>query len=107
MAENDTMWFGESDYQAEAATLGVMLPKLTLLLFGAPGPGGKAMAGYPRMGLDAFCQKVLVYQTHGGQVNINFNEMAAFAELHNGDSALPHRIITRRMRATLGGAIEE
>ena len=107
LAEGDTLWFGEIDYQAEAAALGVELPALTLLLFGAPGPGAKAMAEYPRMGLDAFCQKVLVYQQPDGKVKAYFNEMPAFAELHHGSVALPHRVINRRMTATLAGAVEE
>ena len=107
MAEGDTIWFGDIDYREEAAELGVDLPNLTLLLFGAPGPGAKAMAEYPRMGLDAFCQKVLVYQPPGGQVSVLFNDMTAFAELHNGSSALPHKVISRRMRATLSGAVED
>jgi len=107
MAESDTIWFGEIDYRAEAASLGVELPDLTLLLFGAPGPGGKAMAAHPRMGLDAFCQKVLVYQPPGEPVTVYFNDMAALAELHHGDSALAHRIITHRVRSTLGSSVEE
>lgn len=107
MAEGDTVWFGEIDYRAEAASLGKDLPNLTLLLFGAPAPGGKAMAWYPRMGLDAFCQKLLVYQPPGEQVSVYFNDMAALAEIHYGDSALPHKVITRRMTATLASAIEE
>lgn len=105
-AEDDTIWFGEIDYRAEAAALGVDMSNLTLLLFGAPGPGAKAMAEYPRMGLDAFCQKVLVHQAPGGQVEVLFNDMPAMAELHYGDSALPHKVIGRRMRDTLGGAVE-
>ena len=107
MAEGDTVWFGEIDYQSEAAALGVELPKLTLLLFGAPGPGGKAMAEYPRMGLDAFCQKVLVVQSSDGDIEVLFNEMPALAELHYGDSALVHKVINRRMRSTLETAIEQ
>ena len=106
-AEDDTIWFGEIDYREEAAALGVDLPELTLLLFGAPGPGAKAMADFPRMGLDAFCQKVLVYEAPGGQVEILFNDMPAMAELHYGDSAIPHKVIARRMKETLGGAVEE
>ena len=106
-AEDDTIWFGEIDYREEAVRLGVDLPQLTLLLFGAPGPGAKAMTAYPRMGLDAFCQKVLVYQAPGGQVEVLFNDMPAMAELHYGDSAIPHKVITRRMQGTLGGAVEK
>jgi uncharacterized protein (DUF302 family) len=107
MAEGDTIWFGEIDYQAEAAELGITLPKLTLLLFGAPGPGAKAMADIPRMGLDAFCQKILVHELADGSVRAYFNEMPAFAELHEGAVALPHRVIKHRMGNTLSGAIEE
>jgi len=107
MAEGDTLWFGEIDYQKEAEERGVDLPRLTLLLFGAPGPGAKAMADYPRMGLDAFCQKLLVFEKRDGRTGVAFNDMMAFAELHYGSFGLPHRIISRRMRSTLGGAIEE
>ena len=105
LAEGDAVWFGEIDYQQEAVTHGVDLPRLTLLLWGAPGPGGKAMRDYPRMGLDAFCQKTLVYQPPGKGVQVLFNEMTAFAEMHYGESALPHKIISRRMLKLLGGAV--
>jgi uncharacterized protein (DUF302 family) len=107
MAESDTICFGDIDYRDQAAALGVELPALTLLLFGAPGPGGKAMAERPRMGLDAFCQKVLVHQTPSGQVEVLFNEMPWLSKLHYGDSALPHMVITKRMRDTLGAAVEK
>ena len=76
------------------------------MLFGAPGPGAKAMADFPRMGLDAFCQKVLVYQMPDGQVNAYFNEMPELAQMHYSDSSLPHKVINHRMGATLGGAVE-
>jgi len=107
MAEGDTLWFGEIDYQKEAEERGVDLPRLTLLLFGAPGPGAKAMAEYPRLGLDAFCQKLLVFQKRDGRTGVAFNDMMTFAELHYGNFSLPHRIISRRVRSTLGGAIEK
>ena len=106
MAEDDTLWFAELDYRAEARAFDIELPRLTLLLFGAPGPGGKAMAEFPRMGLDAFCQKVLVHEAPNGQVSVYYNSMVGFAELHYNDSALVHRIIDYRMRSTLGSAIE-
>ena len=106
MAEGDTIWFGEIDYQAEAAALEVDLPRLTLLLFGAPGPGGKAMAEFPRMGLDAFCQKLLVHESEDGRVTAYFNSMPAFAQIHYAGKALPHHVINFRMSATLSEAIE-
>jgi uncharacterized protein (DUF302 family) len=107
LAEGDTLWFGEIDFQAEAGELGAELPPLTLLLYGAPGPGAKAMADFPRLGLDAFCQKLLVYQPEGEPVRAVFNDLTALAELHYGDTALPHKVISRRIKSTLGGAIEE
>ena len=106
MAEGDTIWFGQIDYQAEAAALGVELPRLTLLLFGAPGPGAKAMAEFPRMGLDAFCQKLLVHESRDGKVTAYFNAMPAFARMHHAEKALPHHVINFRMDATLRKATE-
>jgi uncharacterized protein (DUF302 family) len=107
LAESDTVWFGEIDYRKEAATLGIDLPPLKLLLWGAPAPGAKAMRDFPRMGLDAFCQKTLVYEASEGQVLVLFNDMPAFAEIHYGDSALTHRVIAKRMQKTLGSATEK
>jgi hypothetical protein len=60
------------------------------------------MADIPRMGLDAFCQKALVYELPDGQVNVYFNEMPVFAELHQGSTSLPHRVINHRKGNTLG-----
>ena len=105
-AEEDTIWFGEIDYQVDAAALGVELPPLKLLLFGAPGPGAKAMSQFPRMGLDAFCQKLLVHESGDGRVTAYFNAMPAFAQMHYGEKALPHHVINRRMGATLSKATE-
>ena len=106
LAEDDTVWFGEIDYQKDAAIQGVDLPRLTLLLWGAPAPGAKAMREFPRMGLDAFCQKTLIYQPPGEQVKVLYNEMPTFAKIHYGDSALPHRVITIRMSKMLGDAVD-
>ena len=105
LEEGDTVWFGEINYQKDAAIQGVDLPRLTLLLWGAPVPGAKAMREFPRMGLDAFCQKTLIYQPPGEQVQVLFNEMPTFAKMHYGNSALPHSVITSRMLKTLSGAV--
>jgi len=107
MREGDTIWFGEIDYQREADELGIDLRPITLLLYGAPGPGAKAMAEHPRMGLDAFCQKLLVYQKRDGRTGVLFNDMTALAEFHYGNSSRPHQFITQRIRSTLGAAVEE
>ena len=38
----------------------------TLILFGGPAPGAKAMNGAATLGLDAFCQKFLVWEDAKG-----------------------------------------
>ncbi|WP_170400188.1 DUF302 domain-containing protein, partial [Ruegeria arenilitoris] len=87
MGQDDTVWFGEIDFATEASQQGVALPDTVLLLFGGPAPGGVAMAGFPAIGLDAFCQKLLVYANEEGGSVVIFNDIAALAELHYGSSA--------------------
>ena len=106
MAQDDTVWFGEIDFAAEAATQGVELPEAVLLLFGGPGPGGVAMAEFPAIGLDAFCQKLLVYAGNDGGSVVIFNDIAAFAELHYGSSGKPHHALNERLTATFQKALQ-
>ncbi|MDB4324799.1 DUF302 domain-containing protein [bacterium] len=106
LAQGDTVWFGEIDYQRDAAVLGVDIGPAILLLFGGPGPGGKAMAEFPKLGLDAFCQKLLVYETPDGRANVAFNDIVAFAELHYGDSNEFQQVINKRLKQTFSGAIK-
>ncbi|CUH41160.1 hypothetical protein RUM4293_00024 [Ruegeria atlantica] len=106
MAQDDTVWFGEIDFTAEAATQGTELPKAVLLLFGGPGPGGIAMADFPAIGLDAFCQKLLVYAGDDGGSVVIFNDIAAFAELYYGSSAKPHHALNERLTATFQKALQ-
>ncbi|PRY21493.1 uncharacterized protein (DUF302 family) [Aliiruegeria haliotis] len=107
LAEGDTVWFGEHDFQARAATNGVELPGATLLLFGGPAPGGVAMADFPSIGLDAFCQKLFLHETEDGGVKVLFNGIAALAELHYGHSAEPHRQLDARLAETFSRALEK
>ncbi len=106
MAQGDTVWFGEIDFSAEASGQGVVLPDAVLLLFGGPRPGGIAMADFPAIGLDAFCQKLLVYAGPDGGSVVIFNDIAALAELHYGTSAKPHHALNERLTATFRSAIE-
>ena len=105
MSQDDTVWFGEVDFTAEAASVGVDLPPSRLLLFGGPGPGGVAMADFPSIGLDAFCQKLLIYEDGTGAVRVLFNGIAALAELHYGASAEPHAQLDARLTQTFRGAL--
>lgn len=106
MKQGDTVWFGELDLKGEAAAEGEELPKATLLLFGGPKPGGVAMAKFPKLGLDAFCQKLLVYEEADGAVKVIFNDIVAMAKLHYGTSARPHHVINDRLTKTFESAVK-
>ena len=103
-AQDDTVWFGEVDYRVLAASQGTAVAPATLLLFGGPAPGAVAMAAFPSIGLDAFCQKLLVYQDDGS-VRVLFNSIVALAELHYGRSIEPHRMLDQRLTGTFKRAI--
>lgn len=105
-AQSDTIWFGEIDFQAEAANFGVPLVSAKLLLFGGPAPGGVAMAEFPAIGLDAFCQKLLVYEGSDGKAVVIFNDIAALAQLRYGRSIEPHNQLNQRLMATFRSAVE-
>lgn len=105
-AQADTVWFGEADYSAQAQQLGSELVPAVLLLFGGPAPGGVAMANFPSIGIDAFCQKILVYASPDGGSVVIFNDIAALAVLHYGTSAPPHAALNERLTATFSAAIE-
>lgn len=105
-AQTDTIWFGEVDFTKEATAFDVALPSAKLLLFGGPAPGGIAMADYPAIGLDAFCQKLLVYEGTDGNAVILFNDIAAFAKLYYGSSIEPHVMLNKRLSATFSAAVQ-
>ena len=104
-AQPDTIWFEEVDFQQAAAGTGVDLVPAQLLLFGGPAPGGVAMAEFPAIGLDAFCQKLLVYEGADGNAVVIFNDIAALAELYYGRSAPPHKMLNERLTETFTNAI--
>lgn len=107
LAQSDTQWFGDIDFQKEANELGVELNSTTLLLFGGPAPGGKAMMTTPKIGLDAFCQKLLVYEDESGVVNVAFNDIVAFSELYYGSSTKPQQMINQRLKTTFTKAVKK
>ncbi len=102
-AQEDTIWFADIDY----ATLPDIDTgtKATLLLFGGPAPGGVAMAEFPAIGLDAFCQKLLVYEDETGGVQVIFNSIVSLADLHYGTHAKPHVELDKRLTATFTKAV--
>ncbi len=104
-SQSDTVWFGEVDFAMEAAARGVDIDETVLLLFGGPAPGGVAMADFPAIGLEAFCQKLLVISDGNGGSVILFNDIAALAELHYGKSAKPHHMLNERLTETFRNAL--
>ena len=94
------------DFSAQAKASGADIVPAVLLLFGGPAPGGVAMADFPSIGIDAFCQKLLVYASPDGGSVVIFNDIAAMAELHYGRSAPPHAALNERLTATFSAAIK-
>lgn len=105
LSQGDTKWFADIDYQKEAASLDVEIRPTTLLLFGGPAPGGKAMVSTPKIGLDAFCQKLLVYENEDGEVWVAYNDIVAFSDLYYKKSTKPQQLINQRLKMTFTKAI--
>ena len=104
--QDDTVWFGRVDFQERGMDQGIELPPALLLLFGAPAPGAKAMAEAPTLGLDAFCQKLLVWEDEEGIVRVSFNDLLAIAERQGAPKSVALRVINRRLESTFSGALE-
>ena len=105
-AQDDTVWFGTVDFQARAQEQGVEIRPSQLLLFGGPAPGAKAMAEAPTLGLDAFCQKLLVWQDETGTVKASFNDLLAIAERQGVRKSPALRVINRRLNSTFESALD-
>ena len=105
-AQDDTVWFGRVDFQARAIAQGVDIEPALLLLFGGPAPGAKAMAGAPTLGLDAFCQKLLVWEDESGTVSVSFNDLLAIAERQEVSRNVALRVINRRLDSTFQASLE-
>jgi len=106
-AQSDAVTFARVDFAARAKEHGVVLNPTALILFGAPGPGGKAMESAPTMGLDAFCQKIPIWQDNSGTVHVTFNDLLALADRQKISVGLPLRRINRRLKKTLSEALEQ
>eukprot|EP00931_Biecheleriopsis_adriatica_P010020 TRINITY_DN111115_c0_g1_i1.p1 TRINITY_DN111115_c0_g1~~TRINITY_DN111115_c0_g1_i1.p1 ORF type:complete len:357 (-),score=78.08 TRINITY_DN111115_c0_g1_i1:29-1099(-) len=81
--------FGIVDFQALVKKRGEELLPAKLFLFGSPGPGAMAMKTAPTLGLDAFCQKFLLWQREDGLVQLNFNDLPVLAERQGFSTSKP------------------
>lgn len=93
----DVIIFDLIDFQKVARDYGVVIPKMTLVLFGAPGPGGRAMKASQSLGLDGFPQKVLVWNDSQGNTHVTYNELLLLATRHKVPVNTALRVIQRRM----------
>ena len=106
-AQSETVIFGVVDFAARSRKHGVELRPLRLILFGGPGPGGQAMASAPTLGLDAFCQKLLIWEDTDGYVHVTFNDLLAIAERQQVSIGIPLRVINWRLKSTFSDALEQ
>ncbi len=105
-AQEDTVVFGTIDFAERSKEHIAFTSPLRMILFGGPGPGGKAMADAPTLGLDAFCQKLLIWQADDKIIRVAFNDLLALAERQDASYGLPLRIINRRLNKTFSTALE-
>ena len=61
----------------------------------------------PKIGLEAFCQKLLVYEDADGVVWVAFNDIVAFANLYYGTATKPQQMINQRLIATFSKAVKK
>jgi uncharacterized protein (DUF302 family) len=106
-SQNDATVFGSIDFQSQVQAFGVDIPPTKLILFGAPGPGARAMRNAPTLGLDAFCQKFLVWQDDQQVVHLSFNDLLRVAERQDVTKSLPLRVIDFRLNRTFSDALSE
>jgi len=107
MTQSDTVHFATLDFAERAKAHGVQLAPVRLVLFGAPGPGGQAMREAPTLGLDAFCQKLLIRQDKSGVVLVTFNDLGELAARQQLSASIPLRVINLRIKTTFSEALQQ
>lgn len=105
-AQSDTVSFGTVDFTERSKKHGVVLPPMRLLLFGGPGPGGKAMKSAPSLGLDAFCQKMLIWQDNEGKTHVTFNNLLEIATRQEVSGGIALMVINRRIKKTFTDSLK-
>lgn len=103
-SQGDTVVFGVVDLPSGSGN-GETVP-LRMVLFGAPGPGGRAMGNGPTLGLDAFCQKLLIQAHEDGSVTVAFNDLGALAARHGVRNSIALRVIAFRLNRTFTRALD-
>jgi uncharacterized protein (DUF302 family) len=77
-----------------------------LILFGGPAPGAKAMSEAPTLGLDAFCQKFLLWQDNLGKTHLSFNDLLSLADRQGVNKSIALRVINYRLKSVFEEALK-
>jgi uncharacterized protein (DUF302 family) len=93
-------------FKSQAAEMAIDILPNTMILFGAPEPGAKAMSNSPTLGLDAFCQKFRVGQDESGQVHLSYNDLLAIAERQGVSKSIALRVINYRLNKVFSAALQ-
>ncbi len=104
-SQDDTILFGEVNFQKNVSDLGVEIRPTKLILFGAPSPGAKAMQNALTLGLDAFYQKFLIWQDALGDVHLTYSDLLAIAERTECTKSIALRVINYRISRTVESAL--
>ncbi len=103
IAGNDSLTIvAELDHQANAASVGMPLPPIRLIVFGNPRLGTPLMRASQTVGVD-LPQKMLVYRDAEGQTRIAYNDPFYLAERH-GLGSPPEVATIQNALAALAGA---
>jgi len=98
-------WFSQIDLQKDAIDYDISIGPTTLCFFGVPEQGAEAMYDATKIGLDAFCQKVLVYEDTDGLVYVAFNDATKFGELYYGKTNKGQIQVKNQMTIGLTNAV--
>ncbi len=106
-SQDGTVVFGSIEFQSQVQDSGLDILPTKLILFGGPSPGAKAMRNAPTLGLDAFCQKLLVWEDDQQVVHLSFNDLLRVAERQDVRKSIPLRVINFRLNRTFTNALSE
>ncbi len=65
------------------------------------------MRDAPTLGLDAFCQKFLIWEDDQQAVHLSFNDLLLVAERQDANKSIALRVIDFRLSRTFSGALTE
>ena len=106
VSENDDVQFKVTDYRKLMKKTRLKLPKMKLIMYGAPAPGGKVMNGGQTMGLDGFPQKILIWEDNG-QVKMAYNDLLVLSDRQDTSKGLAIRVVQYRINSTFEPVFQE